>query len=171
MVSLGVSIGLGAATILQKGTLEQKERYVERIATLEHIAAWSITEPDSGSDAFGGMKTTVRRDGDEFVLTGSKTFATNGPDADVAVVYAKARRGRRHADPRPAGARLHPREGRCGLHPGQAVQEDGPDVLADRRVCSSTTSGSAWTGCSGASAPSTGATAPTTAARAPAVAS
>ena len=85
MVSLGVSIGLGAATILQKGTLEQKERYVEKIATLEHIAAWSITEPDSGSDAFGGMKTTVRRDGDEFVLTGSKTFATNGPDADVAV--------------------------------------------------------------------------------------
>lgn len=93
MVSLGVSIGLGAATILQKGTLEQKEKYVERIATLEHIAAWSITEPDSGSDAFGGMKTTVRRDGDEFVLTGSKTFATNGPDADVAVVYAKLDEG------------------------------------------------------------------------------
>ncbi|GGO92706.1 putative acyl-CoA dehydrogenase FadE [Nocardioides phosphati] len=93
MVSVGVSIGLGAATILQKGTLEQKEKYVEKIATLEHIAAWSITEPDSGSDAFGGMKTTVRRDGDAFILTGSKTFATNGPDADVAVVYAKLDEG------------------------------------------------------------------------------
>jgi hypothetical protein len=61
--------------------------------TLEKIAAWAITEPDSGSDAFGGMKTTVKRDGDDYILNGSKTFITNGPYADVMVVYAKLDRG------------------------------------------------------------------------------
>jgi hypothetical protein len=91
--SMGVSIGLGAGTIAGKGTLEQKERWLPKIVTAEHIAAWAITEPDSGSDAFGGMKTTVRRDGDEFVLKGTKTFITNGPIADVIVVYAKLDEG------------------------------------------------------------------------------
>ncbi|MFE4574371.1 acyl-CoA dehydrogenase family protein [Streptomyces chartreusis] len=89
VASMGVSLGLGAATIMSKGTLEQKERWLPKIVTAEHIAAWAITEPDSGSDAFGGMKTSVRRDGDEFVLKGQKTFITNGPYADVTVVYAK----------------------------------------------------------------------------------
>lgn len=89
VASMGVSLGLGAGTIASKGTLEQKERWLPKIVTAEHIAAWAITEPDSGSDAFGGMKTTVTRDGDEFVLKGNKTFITNGPDADVIVVYAK----------------------------------------------------------------------------------
>ncbi|MGN6160536.1 MAG: acyl-CoA dehydrogenase family protein [Marmoricola sp.] len=93
IASVGVSLGLAGATIAQKGTLEQKERWLDKIVTLESIAAWSITEPDAGSDAFGGMKTTVRRDGDGFVLNGSKTFATNGPFADVAVVYAKLDEG------------------------------------------------------------------------------
>jgi acyl-CoA dehydrogenase len=89
VASIVVSLGLGAATIMNKGTLEQKERWLPKLVTAEQIAAWAITEPDSGSDAFGGMKTTVRRDGDEFVLSGQKTFITNGPDADVLVVYAK----------------------------------------------------------------------------------
>jgi alkylation response protein AidB-like acyl-CoA dehydrogenase len=57
--------------------------------TLEKIAAWAITEPDSGSDAFGGMKTYVKRDGEDYILNGQKTFITNGPCADVLVVYAK----------------------------------------------------------------------------------
>ncbi len=91
--SLGVSLGLGAATIAAKGTLAQKERWLPKLVTCEHIAAWALTEPDSGSDAFGGMKTTVRRDGDEYVLKGQKTFITNGPDADVIVVYAKLDEG------------------------------------------------------------------------------
>ncbi len=91
--SLGVSLGLGAATIANKGTLAQKERWLPKLVTCEHIVAWALTEPDSGSDAFGGMKTTVRRDGDEYVLKGQKTFITNGPDADVIVVYAKLDEG------------------------------------------------------------------------------
>lgn len=84
-----VSLGLGAATIMSRGTLAQKERWLPELMTLEKIAAWAITEPDSGSDAFGGMKTYVKRDGEDYLLNGQKTFITNGPFADVLVVYAK----------------------------------------------------------------------------------
>lgn len=84
-----VSLGLGAATIMSRGTLAQKERWLPELMTLEKIAAWAITEPDSGSDAFGGMKTYVKRDGADYILNGQKTFITNGPYADVLVVYAK----------------------------------------------------------------------------------
>jgi alkylation response protein AidB-like acyl-CoA dehydrogenase len=87
--TVGVSLGLGAATIMSRGTLAQKERWLPELMTLEKIAAWAITEPDAGSDAFGGMKTYVRRDGADYVLNGQKTFITNGPYADVLIVYAK----------------------------------------------------------------------------------
>lgn len=87
--TVGVSLGLGAATIMSRGTLAQKERWLPELMTLEKIAAWAITEPDSGSDAFGGMKTHVKRDGEDYILNGQKTFITNGPYADVLVVYAK----------------------------------------------------------------------------------
>ncbi|MGW4525802.1 acyl-CoA dehydrogenase family protein [Amycolatopsis sp. NPDC004378] len=89
VASLGVSLGLTAATILSKGSAEQKQRWLPELATFEKVGAWAITEPDSGSDAFGGMQTSVRRDGDSYVLNGRKTFITNGPHADVVVVYAK----------------------------------------------------------------------------------
>ncbi|MDT5076164.1 MAG: hypothetical protein QOJ80_801 [Mycobacterium sp.] len=93
--TVGVSLGLGAATIMSRGTLAQKERWLPELMTLEKIAAWAITEPDAGSDAFGGMKTYVRRDGADYILNGQKTFITNGPDADVLVVYAKLDEGDR----------------------------------------------------------------------------
>ncbi|WP_016810297.1 acyl-CoA dehydrogenase family protein [Mycobacterium tuberculosis] len=81
--TVAVSLGLGAATIMSRGTLAQQERWVPTLVTLEKIAAWAITEPDSGSDAFGGMKTHVTRDGEDYILNGHKTFITNGPYADV----------------------------------------------------------------------------------------
>jgi len=87
--SIGVSMGLAAGTIMAKGSLEQKERWAGDLLSLDKVGAWAITEPDSGSDAFGGMRSTVRRDGDEYVLNGEKTFITNGPYADTIVVYAK----------------------------------------------------------------------------------
>jgi alkylation response protein AidB-like acyl-CoA dehydrogenase len=94
VTSMGVSMGLTAATIRSKGTLAQKERWLPKLATFEHVGAWAITEPDSGSDAFGGMKTYVRRDGSGgYVLNGQKTFITNGPFADVTVVFAKLDEG------------------------------------------------------------------------------
>jgi alkylation response protein AidB-like acyl-CoA dehydrogenase len=91
---------LGAATIMSRGTLAQKERWLPDLMTLKKIAAWAITEPDSGSDAFGGMKTHVKRDGEDYVLNGQKTFITNGPYADVLVVYAKLDDGDPSADRR-----------------------------------------------------------------------
>jgi alkylation response protein AidB-like acyl-CoA dehydrogenase len=95
-----VSLGLGATTIMSRGTLAQKERWLPELMTLEKIAAWAITEPDSGSDAFGGMKTYVKRDGPDYILNGQKTFITNGPYADVLVVYAKLDDGDQSVDKR-----------------------------------------------------------------------
>lgn len=93
VASLGVSLGLAAGTIRSRGTLAQKERWLPGLVTFEKVGAWAITEPDSGSDAFGGMKSYVRRDGDDYILNGQKTFITNGPYADVIIVYAKLDEG------------------------------------------------------------------------------
>ncbi|MCC6641357.1 MAG: acyl-CoA dehydrogenase family protein [Deltaproteobacteria bacterium] len=89
VAALGVSMGLTAASIMSKGTIAQKERWALPLLTLEKIGAWAITEPGSGSDAFGGMKSTARRDGDEYLLSGNKTFITNGPYADTIVFICK----------------------------------------------------------------------------------
>jgi alkylation response protein AidB-like acyl-CoA dehydrogenase len=90
VTALGVSTGLTAAAVMSKGTIEQKRRWGLDLLTLEKIGAWAITEPDSGSDAFGGMKATARRQPDgSFVLNGSKTFITNGPHADTIVFICK----------------------------------------------------------------------------------
>ncbi|MEV6214518.1 acyl-CoA dehydrogenase family protein [Nocardia sp. NPDC051833] len=89
VASMGVSLGLTAGTIRSRGTLAQKKRWLPELVTMAKVGAWAITEPDSGSDAFGGMKSYVRRDGADYILNGRKTFITNGPYADVTVVYAK----------------------------------------------------------------------------------
>ncbi|WP_227979896.1 acyl-CoA dehydrogenase family protein [Nocardia spumae] len=89
VASMGVSLGLTVGSIRSRGTLAQKKRWLPELVTFEKVGAWAITEPDSGSDAFGGMKSYVRRDGEDYILNGRKTFITNGPYADVTVVYAK----------------------------------------------------------------------------------
>jgi alkylation response protein AidB-like acyl-CoA dehydrogenase len=89
VTGMGVSLGLTVPTIQGRGTLAQQQRWLPDLVTYDKIGAWAITEPDSGSDAFGGMKSYVVRDGDDYILNGQKTFITNGPDADVVVVYAK----------------------------------------------------------------------------------
>lgn len=93
VTAMGVSMGLTSAAISSKGTIAQKERWIPELVTLEKIGAWAITEPGSGSDAFGSMKATARRDGDEYVLNGSKTFITNGPYADTIVYICKLDEG------------------------------------------------------------------------------
>ncbi|QRY61940.1 acyl-CoA/acyl-ACP dehydrogenase [Gordonia sp. PDNC005] len=100
VAAVGVSLGLGAATIMSRGTLAQQERWLPDLVTLDKIASWAITEPDSGSDAFGGMKTYVRRDGTDYILNGQKTFITNGPYADTLIVYAKLDEGDESVAPR-----------------------------------------------------------------------
>jgi len=89
VTALGVSVGLTPAAILNRGTIRQKERWALPLLTLEKIGAWAITEPGSGSDAFGGMKSTARRNAEGYVLNGSKTFITNGPYADTIVFICK----------------------------------------------------------------------------------
>jgi alkylation response protein AidB-like acyl-CoA dehydrogenase len=89
VTALGVSTGLAGGTIMKSGTPAQMERWGLDLMTIDKVGAWAITEPDSGSDALGGMKSTAARDGDEYVLNGSKTFITNGPYADTIVFYAK----------------------------------------------------------------------------------
>jgi alkylation response protein AidB-like acyl-CoA dehydrogenase len=93
VTAMGVSMGLTSAAIMSRGTTAQKERWAGDLLTLEKIGAWAITEPDSGSDAFGSMKSTARRDGDEYLLNGSKTFITNGPYADTIVFICKLDEG------------------------------------------------------------------------------
>jgi alkylation response protein AidB-like acyl-CoA dehydrogenase len=89
VTAMGVSMGLTASAIMAKGTWAQKDRWALPLLTLEKIGAWAITEPGSGSDAFGSMKATARRDGDVYVLNGQKTFITNGPYADTIVFICK----------------------------------------------------------------------------------
>jgi alkylation response protein AidB-like acyl-CoA dehydrogenase len=89
VTAMGVSVGLTAAAINSRGTTRQRERWALPLMTMETIGAWAITEPDSGSDAFGAMRSTARREGDGYVLNGSKTFITNGPYADTIVFICK----------------------------------------------------------------------------------
>ncbi len=93
VTALGVSMGLTANAIMARGTVAQKERWALPLMTLEAIGSWAITEPGSGSDAFGAMKASARRDGDGYVLNGSKTFITNGPYADTIVFICKLDEG------------------------------------------------------------------------------
>ena len=93
VTAMGVSMGLTSAAIMSRGTIAQKERWALDLLTLDKIGAWAITEPGSGSDAFGSMRSTARRDGDEYVLNGSKTFITNGPYADTIVFICKLDEG------------------------------------------------------------------------------
>jgi alkylation response protein AidB-like acyl-CoA dehydrogenase len=90
VTAMGVSVGLTAASIMSKGTTRQKERWALDLLTLDKVGSWAITEPGSGSDAFGSMKASARRDGEGgYILNGSKTFITNGPYADVIVFICK----------------------------------------------------------------------------------
>ncbi len=89
-IALGVAAhnGLCSNHILQFGSEEIKQKYLPRLATGETMGAWALTEPGSGSDA-GAMLTTARRDGDFYILNGTKNFITHGSVGEIAVVMAK----------------------------------------------------------------------------------
>ncbi|THV59358.1 acyl-CoA dehydrogenase [Flagellimonas alvinocaridis] len=90
------SIGLSVAAhnslctnhILSFGDEEQKQRWIPKLATAEWLGAWGLTEHNTGSDA-GGMNTTAVKDGDHWILNGSKNFITHGKSGDIAVVIAR----------------------------------------------------------------------------------
>ncbi len=93
VTAMGVSVGLTAATIMNRGTTRQKERWALDLLTFDKVGAWAITEPGSGSDAFGSMQSRAVREGDGYLLNGSKTFITNGPYADTIVFICKLDEG------------------------------------------------------------------------------
>ena len=96
-LSLAAHNSLCSGHILQFGNEEQKMRWLPKLATGEWIGAWGLTEPNTGSDA-ANMKTTAVKDGDEWVLNGSKNFITHGTSGDVAVVIARTgEKGDSHA--------------------------------------------------------------------------
>jgi len=92
-LSVAAHNGLGPAHIHMFGTDAQKARWLRPLARGETLGAWALTEPGAGSDA-AGMRTVARRDGDSWVIDGTKTFITHGASADVIVVMASTDRSR-----------------------------------------------------------------------------
>ena len=90
--SVGITVeahnSLGIGHIYEKGTEEQRRKYLPRLTSGEAIAAWALTEPNAGSDA-ASIQTTAVLDGDEWVLNGTKHFITSGDIAEVVTVMAK----------------------------------------------------------------------------------
>jgi acyl-CoA dehydrogenase len=84
---IGAHTSIGSMSIYLGGNDEQKRRYLPDLTAGRKIAAFSLTEPSSGSDA-ASIQTTARRDGGRWLLNGTKIWVTNGPIADVVVVYA-----------------------------------------------------------------------------------
>lgn len=86
-LSYAAHCSLGTNPISLYGTEEQKRKYLPKLARGEYIGCWALTEPNAGSDA-ANQKTTAKRDGDSWILNGTKQFITNATDADVAIVMA-----------------------------------------------------------------------------------
>ncbi len=89
-MSFGAHLNLVAHNILRNGTEQQKQQYLPRLASVEMIGALGLTEPNAGSDAMG-IQTTARPTAGGYLLNGTKMFITNGPIADLLVLYAKTR--------------------------------------------------------------------------------
>jgi alkylation response protein AidB-like acyl-CoA dehydrogenase len=90
--SIGLSVAahnsLCTGHILYFGSEEQKKKYLPKISTAEHLGAWGLTEPNTGSDA-GNMKTTAVKDGDNWIINGAKSWITHGKSGDIAVVVCR----------------------------------------------------------------------------------
>jgi alkylation response protein AidB-like acyl-CoA dehydrogenase len=87
-LSLAAHNSLCTGHILSFGNEAQKKKYLPKLATAEWLGAWGLTEPNTGSDA-GNMKTTAVRDGDNWILNGTKNWITHGKSGDIAVVICR----------------------------------------------------------------------------------
>jgi acyl-CoA dehydrogenase len=86
---IGTNVGIGAQGIVMEGTEAQKAQYLPGLATGELIASFALTEPDNGSDA-SHIRTSARRDGDDYVINGTKRYITNAVRADVFTLFARS---------------------------------------------------------------------------------
>ncbi|MBH0175297.1 acyl-CoA dehydrogenase [Fictibacillus sp. 23RED33] len=87
-VTLSAHTSLAGWPIFKFGNEEQKQKFLRPMAEGKKIGAYGLTEPGSGSDA-GNMKTTAKKDGDDYIINGSKIFITNAGDAEIYVVFAR----------------------------------------------------------------------------------
>ena len=87
-LSLAAHNSLCTGHILSFGNEEQKQKYLPKLATAEFLGAWGLTEPNTGSDA-GNMKTTAVKDGEDWIINGTKNWITHGKSGDVAVVVCR----------------------------------------------------------------------------------
>jgi len=87
-LSLAAHNSLCTGHIMSFGNENQKKKYLPKLATAEFIGAWGLTEPNTGSDA-GNMKTTAIKEGDEWIINGTKSWITHGKSGDVAVVICR----------------------------------------------------------------------------------
>ena len=92
----GTTVGIGSQGILMDGTQEQKDHYLPKLASGELIASFALTEPDAGSDA-ASIRTTAIRDGEDYVINGTKRYITNSPQAGIFTLMART-------DPKNKGA-------------------------------------------------------------------
>ena len=112
------NVGIGSQGIVIDGTDAQKAAYLPRIATGELIGSFALTEPDVGSDA-GSVRTTAVRDGDTYVLNGTKRFITNAPLAGAFTVMARTDPAQKGA----AGVSAFVVEAGCLLYTSDAADE------------------------------------------------
>ncbi|HWK23036.1 MAG TPA: acyl-CoA dehydrogenase [Ureibacillus sp.] len=127
-VILSVHTSVGTNPILYFGNEEQKKRYVPKLASGEYLGAFCLTEPEAGSDA-GALKTKAVKEGNHYVLNGSKVFITNGGEADVYIVFASTNptRGSRGisafiVEKNTPGFIVGKDEKKMGLHGSRTVQ-------------------------------------------------
>jgi acyl-CoA dehydrogenase len=117
----GTNTGIGSEALIADGTEAQKRRYLPRLASGEITGCFALTEPEAGSDA-ASLHTVAERDGDHYLLTGSKCYITNAPIADLFTVFARS-------EPGVAGARgvsaFLVERGTPGLTAGPAVRKLG----------------------------------------------
>lgn len=95
--AFATTIGIGSQGIVMDGTPEQKQKYLPRLATGEIIGSFALTEPEAGSDA-ASVRTIARRDGDHYVINGTKRFITNAPTAGIFTVFARTGTQEERAD-------------------------------------------------------------------------
>lgn len=131
---IGTNNGIGSQGLIMDGTEEQKSTYLPKLATGEIISSFALTEPEAGSDA-ASLRTTARRDGDEYILNGTKRFITNAPYADLFTVFARTGTGDKpgrdvtaflveRTAPGLSFGRIDKKMGQAGSHTCDVVFED-----------------------------------------------
>ena len=125
-VILSVHTSVGTNPILYFGTEEQKKKYLPKLASGEYLGAFAVTEPGAGSDV-ASMKTTAKKDGDNYILNGSKIFITNGGAADTFITFARTGEGSKGisafiVEKDSPGLVIGKQEKKMGLHGSSTVQ-------------------------------------------------